>query len=491
MCASRNRVTTDMMVPLIGFVPDLPQTTPGAMVSCQGIIPSSTGFQTAPGGADVVGVGPLATPCRGGAIGSKTSGERRIYAGTQTKLYEYAGAAWVDRSKSGDYVGSPESRWIFAQFGNFSIAANGVEELQASETGAFDSIGTAPIAKIVCTAANFVLAFNTSTAADQWACSGIFDHTTWTPSLTTQANAGRLVATGGAITAALTFGQQVVAYKARSMYLGSYVGVPAVWQWDQVQGEVGCVGPEAVCDVMGAHVFVGEDNIWLFDGVRPRPLADGTVRQWFIANLSPTFKQRTIVSFERRFNRVWIFFPSPGSSGDPDLALVYQMATGRWGRADRHVQAVMTFDEPGITYDALDDIAATYADMPDVAYDSEFWNSGSKSLGIFNNLNQLQTMVGSGDGTWTSWDIGDDDGVSRLDKVRLRWETLPSGTETSCAGSTRQVAAGPLRGGSTSGLADGKFDMRQTGRWHQLTMTIASGGSFSALDATLLPVGRR
>jgi hypothetical protein len=481
-----------MMVPLIGFVPDLPQTTLGAMVSCVGIIPSSTGFQTAPSGVDVVGVGPLAAPCRGGAIGSKTDGERRIFAGTQTKLYEYVGAAWVDRSKAGDYVGSPDSRWSFAQFGNFSIAANGVEPIQASETLAYASIAGAPIAKIVCTAANFVLAFNTSTAADQWACSGIFDHTTWTPSLTTQANAGRLVATGGAITAGLTFGQQVVVYKARSMYLGTYVGVPAVWQFDQVQGEVGCVGQEAVCDVMGAHVFVGEDNIWLFDGVRPRPLADGSVRQWFIANLSPRFKNRTIVSFERRFNRVWIFFPSTASEGDPDLALVYQMTTARWGRADRNVQAVMTFDEPGVTYDTLDDVAPTYDDMPDVAYDSEFWNAGAKSLGVFNTSNQLQTMVGQGAGTWTTWDMGDDDTVSTLDKVRLRWEALPLNTAvTTCAGSTRLVASAPLSMGSTSTLNDGKFDMRQSGRWHQLTISMPAGGSFSALDATLIPAGGR
>ena len=54
---------------------------------------------------------------RGAAVLTDTSGTRRTFAGTQTKLYELASGTWADVSRVGDYTGSDENRWSFAQFG--------------------------------------------------------------------------------------------------------------------------------------------------------------------------------------------------------------------------------------------------------------------------------------------------------------------------------------------------------------------------------------
>lgn len=488
------------MTPLLGFVPDLPTATQGGIFDCQTLIPSTSGMEGAPTPVNVVGVGVLPSTCRGGAIGESTAGVRRLFAGTQTKLYNYVTATWDDVSRAGSYTGSTESRWSFAQFGNFTIAANGVDAMQQASSGDFTDIAGAPVAKVVVSAANFVLAFNTvdgtyGTSPDRWWCSAIFDHTDWTPNVTTQSNTGRLVATGGPINAALPFGEQILAYKSRAMWLGTYVGGDVVWQWQQVQGDVGCAGPEAVCDAQGVHIFVGEDNIWAFDGVRPRPIADGSVRQWFIDNCSPTFRYRTIVQYERRNNRVWVFFPSQGSdNGRPDRCLVYHMVSGKWGRADQQVDAAIAFLEPTITINGLDSAAATIDELPEISFDSQYWIGGSRSLAVFNSSNQVQTLTGPPSGaSFTLCDIGDDVQVTHLDRFVLRFNIAPDPTQnvSTFSGAVRMVSGGEVHDRSSGNLQDGSFHPRQSGRWHVMTFNIYGQCSISGYNYTLKPAGLR
>jgi hypothetical protein len=81
---------------------------------------------------------------------------------------------------------------------------------------------------------------------DGWFCSGIFDYTTWTPSITTQCTKGRLVDTPGRITGLVGYGTTFVAFKQDSMYLANYVGSPSVFQWQLIPGVVGCRSKEAI-----------------------------------------------------------------------------------------------------------------------------------------------------------------------------------------------------------------------------------------------------
>jgi hypothetical protein len=138
------------------------------------------------------------------------------------------------------------------------------------------------------------------------------------------------------------------------MFLGQYVGPPEVLQFQRIPGDQGCVGPEAVVDIGGAHIFVGEDNIWLYDGSRPVPIAQGVLRQWFFDDLSATYKYRTIVTYDRNNGRVWVHYPSTVSTGKPDSALVYHLGSKRWGRANRTIEAAMNYVTPGVTWDKFD-----------------------------------------------------------------------------------------------------------------------------------------
>jgi hypothetical protein len=482
-------------VTLLGFAPDRAPTEPGVMVDCTNIVPTEDGFAVGPAPAAVPGLGALAAPCRGGVVVAKTDGSRRTIAGTQTRLYELVAGAWSDVSRGLAYTGSTENRWSFAQFGSTTIASNDTQILQASTAGAFADITGAPTAKIVFAVGDFVMALNTSDAGfgdqgDRWWCSGIFDYSTWAPSITTQANSGRLVGGGGDLTAGLALGETAVAYKARAMWRGTYVGGAAVWQWDQIEGEQGAVGQEAVCDADGRHFFVGDDNFWIYDGVRAVPIGTEDVRQWFFTNSSPSYRYRTIVSYERQNNRVWVFFPGAGSTdGTPDRTLVFHMKTGRWGRADRSIQAAFGFVQPGVTFDTLNTVSATFDALP-ASFDSQYWLAGGRSLAVISASNMLQTLTGTPvSGTFVTGDIGDDWLASRLSMARLRFTISP--TAAGVSGVTLANTSGASNAGGAASLYDGAFHIRQSGRWHRLTFTLNGPAQFALLDHDLTPDGAR
>lgn len=478
------------MVPLIGFAPDADQTTPGLLSDCTNLIPALIGMEGAPEPLAPGGIPALPAACRGAAVVYDLDNTRRLIAGTETALYELVDGAWVDRSRVGGYAGSADTRWSFAQFGDSTLAASGGQKIQRSTDGVFADIASAPSAAVVFSVGSFVMALNTDASPDGWHCCAAFDDTDWTQSLTTQAASGRLVATPGHLSAGARLGEYAIAYKQRSMFLGQYVGPPVIWDWTQVAGgEAGCVGKNALCDIGGVHFFVGPDNFYLFDGTRPVPIGDGVVRRWFVDNASAEYLYKTTCVFDRENNRVWVFYPSAGAT-ECDSALVYHVQTKQWGRANRSIQAALIHVSPGVTYDTWDQYGATYDELPPVGFDSPFWAAGARVLSVFDTTNQLKSYAGESLASGlTTGEVGDDDAVSRLQQIRLRYATAP-------ASATAQAwhmanSGGTFTAGASGAMNDGKFDALKAARWHRATINFVGPVRVTHINAKFKPAGRR
>lgn len=483
------------MTPLLGFAPDLEAPTPGAVVDCSQFIPYLTGMEAAPSLQTPSGVPTLASACQGAAVVTKLDSTRRVFAGAQTALYELVAGAWANVTRAAVYTGGSDTRWSFTQFGNTTVAANRADTIQASTSGAFADIATAPKAEIVFSVGAFVMALNVNDGAekpDGWHCCASFDATSWTPSITTQAASGRLVSTPGGMTAGLRLGEYAVAYKLNSIYLGQYVGAPVVWDWLLVPGgEAGCVGKEALCDIDGAHFFVGQDNFWIFDGTRPVPIGDGQVRQWFFDNSDAANLFKTKCVYDRQQNRVWVFYPSAGSSVC-DSALVYHLKNKQWGRANTSVQAVLNYVSAGFTIDGLTAISATIDGLPDIALDSQYWLSGGKALSVFNTSNQLQSFTGvAGTSTFTTGDAGDDDAVVLLKQIRLRFAAGYKPTTATVDTFNKMNSGDTFTPGPSSSINDGKFDVLKSARWHRAVFTMTGNARVTGINPTLAPAGKR
>jgi hypothetical protein len=460
------------MIPFLGFAPDLDATAPGVITDCTNFIPYASGMEGGPSATTPSGVPALAAACIGAAVLTNLSGTRRILTGTTTKLYELSSSLWDDIGRAAAYTGGTDTRWMFAQFGNTALATNRTDEMQRS-TGAgvdFANIASAPKAEIIFSVGSQIMALNTNDGTekpDGWHCCALNDETDWTTSITTQAASGRLVSSAGALTAGARLGEFAMAYKAKSFYIGRYVGAPSVWDWQQVSGgEAGCVGKEALCDLGAVHFFVGDDNFWLFDGARPVPIGD-SVRQWFYDNSSPQYRYRTKCVFDRQNNRVWVFYPSTSAS-TCDSALVYHVKTKQWGRSDRSVEAVLNYTAAGLTFDTWDSAGATYDALPDIPFDSQFWLAGGQALAAFNASHQLQNLTGSSASSgFTTGDAGDDDQYSLLTGIRLRFAPGYKPTTASVQTYHKATSGDGYTTGPTATLNDGRFDVMTEDRWHK------------------------
>lgn len=478
---------------LIGFSPDADPTTPGVFTNVTNCIPFDNGMQGAPVGVTPSGVPALAAACIGGAVITKLDDTRRIFAGTTTKLYELSGGSWTDVS-TGSYTGGTDTRWQFAQFGNASLASNLTDTIQRSNgSGAFSAIGTAPKARIIFTVGAFVMALNTidgtyGTSQDRWWCCAASDETSWTPSVTTLATTGRLVSAPGQLLAGGRLGEYAVAYKERAIYVGQFIGAPAVWDWLQVPGgEAGCVGQDAWCAIGIAHFIVGADRFWRFDGSRPVPIGDGLVTRWFNDNVNPAYRYKTKCFYDAQNGNVWVFY-CHGASTTNDKALVYHLKTDQWGKVDISIEAAMQYIAAGVTIDGLTSYSATIDGLSGTAFDSQFWLSGGRALSVFNTSHQLQLLTGStSTSSFTTGDGGDDDVVSLLKKIRLRFITQP--TSATVQTYTKMNSGEAYSAASMATLSDGRFDILDSARWHQAVVSLAGDYKLTGIGAELIPEG--
>jgi hypothetical protein len=479
------------MTQLLGFLPDVDAATPGALTDCANVVPGPRGMTAAPSAVSVVGVPALAAECRNAAIGTKLDGTRRIFGGTAAKLYELSAGAWSDVSRGANYTLGADDRWDFAQFGDATLAVNSSCVVQRSNgSGVFADIATAPQAKCLETAAGFVVAFNTNAGADYWHCCALLNETDWTLSVSTQATSGRLVSTPGAITAAKAFGDQIVVYKDRSMYLGRYVGTPSVWQWDLIPGDVGCIGVDAVTDLGGAgHVFVARSDIMMFDGTRPVSIAEGSVRQWFFNNVSQQYIYKTQTLHDKQNGVVWIFYPST-SSTVCDQALVYHLGTKQWGRVTQTIECALNYVSAGATIDGLGSYSSTIDGLPAVSLDSQYWLSGGRMLTVMTSAHQLSTLTGiPSASSMTLFEVGDDEVVTRLTRLRVGYQSAP--TSATVSGSAKMSRGEAYAPGGSGIYSAGKFDMQQSGRFHRAKVDAVGAWAAAVVDFDLSGAGKR
>jgi hypothetical protein len=483
------------MIPLIGFAPDADSTAPGALMDCTNVIPTLRGMAGAPSPLDA-GLAALPTECRGSAVLTRMDKLNRVFAGTRAKLYELSSTSFVDQSRAGGYTGSVENRWRFAQFGNASLACNETEQLQVSTgTGtAFADIPQSPKARIIETASGFVLAFGLNATyvggdrPDAWACSHIYDHLTWAPASTNQAAYGYLLDTPGDIRAAKRLGKDVAVYKEKSLYLGRYVGPPVIWQWDLVASNVGAISAEAVVDTGTAHLFIGRDDFWLFDGSRPRPIG-APVKEWFFAKSDATYRYRIRSHFDQAKNLCWWFYPTPGSGGALTDALVYNLNNERWGRVSLPIETVFQYQGAETNYDNWPaDAAVTYDTLPDLPFDSPAFDTSSSAMGVVAMDHKIKTVTGPcGAASLTTGDFGDDEQYTTLGRVTPRFTARP--VASSLTHYTRNFDGEALENRGSNVLSGSHYDTLASGRYHRVRIELQGDFEIVGFTPALTPDG--
>jgi len=481
-----------MLVKLAGFAPDLDPNTPGVITDCVAKVPTLKGMKAAPSRV-TVGLPALAAACLGAEVLTLLDGSRRVFAGTTTKLYESDGSAWndVSRAVGGAYTAASDKRWRFAQFGNVSLATQKSDVLQYSNgSGNFANL-TAPQASIVETVNDFVFVFDTQEGTygdspNRWWNCAIGDYTNWTPSAATNCYTGTLTSSPGAIRAGRRLGDQIVVYKERAMYIGTFNGPPLGWTFQEVSNTAGTQSQEVVVPIVtdrggAAHIFMGQDNFYYYDGSKPVPIGN-PLKEWVFNRLNVDFAYLSVALRDTDNSLIYFFYPSTSSAtGALDSAVVYNYRADKWGVYDQQIEAALEYFTGGFTYATLQSTYSTYSGLPTISYGSPFWFAGSSFPSIFNTSHVLQSLTGAaGTSSLTTGDLGDDEKVLMASRVRPRYITAP--TSSNLTNYYKMNTGDNLTTDGTVALSSGKFDFMRSARWHRVKIEDTGDSEISALD---------
>lgn len=471
------------------YSPDTDPTIPGTLTDVMSLVPSLKGYKSA-NSATESSLPALADQCFGAASLKRLDGVTRVIAGTETGLYEASTGSWIDVTRlSGPYALTSDSRWCFAQYGNTSLAATKAEPIQFSDSGEFDDIASAPNAAVIDVVNNFAFAANTSDAIygdspDRVWWSALGDYSDWTPSATTQAGTTRVTSRAGKVTAIKRFGSSMIAYKVDSMYIGTYVGAPLLWDFQDIQGEIGAICQNVVVNVgtpeYPRHIFMGATDFYQFGGGTPTPIGS-PLKETVFNEVNNASIENSYAMHDRINSRVYFFYPSGGSTL-PDKCVVYNYKTNKWGRDDRQIECATEFVTPAMTYGDLGTFYSTYADLPLVSYGSSIFSTSSDVPAIFGEDHKLYTLNGAPLGSsFTTGDYGDEINYVLLKRIKPQFITAPS--TATMTNYYRDSLGAELISDQIVSMSNYRFDLLRSARWHRITISMNGDAELNTLAA--------
>jgi hypothetical protein len=475
-----------------GFQPDADPTLPGIIQDCTMVIPTLKGLRSAPQPVAVQGLPALAAQARGAAVVYKLDASTRMLAGTATALYEASTTAWnaVTRSSGGAYTLGSNDRWRFAQFGDVTIAAAKSDTLQFSSAGLFADISGAPKAALVETVGYFVFVADTNEATfgdcpNRWWCSAIGNYSSWAPSIATQATSGVLTSVAGKITALRRFGDNIIVYKQRGMYLGTYQGPPLAWAFTEIPGVAGALSHECVVNVgtpeNPRHIFMGFEDFYSFDGSRPVPIGTGRVREFVFKRINRS-RLFACVAAHDPINTLVYFYYAVGDSSTPDNCVVYNYRTDRWGKANFGVEVALEYVAAGISYDDVGTYYPTYESFARTAYDSVFYQGTNPVPAVFDTTHMLTTLTGAATNSSIRLsEYGDEETFTTLTRVVPRWLTPP--TASTLVNSYRHERDDDYTEDVQTGMVNARFDVLRSSRWHMLRVDFTGDWEMAKMRA--------
>jgi hypothetical protein len=472
------------------WLPDQPGLT-GVVKEALNVVPQAVGYGPL---RTAVDYSQSATEDLNNVVAGRnpTDGNTEVFAGGATKLFKLDSTDLTldDVSKSGGYDTPPEQKWRFTQFGNVLIAANADEKLQGwtlgSSTAWADLSADAPTARYLTVVRDFVVAGYTSGTDPQkvqW--SGINDETQWTQSATNQSDY-QIIPDGGSVQG-ITGGEFGLVLMEKSIYRMSYVGTPAIFQFDNISRNLGCFEPNSIVQYQGITYFLSDDGFYACNGSEVIGIGNEKVDRFFFSDLDEAYSFRMSATVDPIKNLIVWAYPSSGGSGTVNRLLIYNFEVKKWSRATTSVSFVSQSATPAFTLEALD--AFGTLDSLTSSLDSRIW-TGGKSQFVGGSGAKIVTFSGSNmTGTINTGDLEIPGQFSTINMSR----PLVDGGSGSVAVATRRLLSDAVSFGSyTAADAEGRAAFRSTGRYHRLSVQ-PSGNWTTAigLDFDIVPQGQR
>lgn len=500
-------------VPIKGFAPDAEPTEQGVLTDVDGMVPTLNGLESLNSEVTVTAA-TLPSACTSLFLATKLDETTRFFSSSNTVVREETGGTWttqldIDTGSTSMSATSAYERVSYAQYRDNTYIAHKGMHLHKSTGGGFTSVDGAPKASVVATVSDFAFLFDVDDTSmtgqavqntygndpARWRCSAFGNLDSWTANVSTQATTGELNDTPGPIVAAHALGNNMIAFKKQSMYVGRYVGPPKAWRFDRVNGDgLGTWGKFSVVSIETALLFPGYDNFYMFDGVRPVPIGTNRVAQYFLQDVNYNLAHSVVGYHDKDNWRVFWWYPS-GVDTRLNSYLCYNYRSDRWGAGTKEVGFVSDYREgaASITYDTLGGLFGngTYDGLPLGTYDLAFLSDSGKGKPAFAVVDPsltpvLTTLTGApGSGEYVTGDLGGDNVISALKRVRPRFRTVPSSaTQTHYIKNIEAATLGD-QVTQTELSTQGTFDQVYSARWHRLKHEYQGAVEVVGLDIQL------
>lgn len=125
-------------------------------------------------------------------------------------------------------------------------------------------------------------------------------------------------------------GDYIVVLKSRSIWVGYATGDSTIFQFDQKVSGVGCMSAKTVQNLGDSIIFLGWEDIYLFDGINYEEIG-GPIREELFQTLNPAQADRCLGAIFEDQKEYWLFVPS-STSTYCDVAWVYNYELKKWSR---------------------------------------------------------------------------------------------------------------------------------------------------------------
>lgn len=490
------------MVPFAAWLPDVASY---ADVSTEALncIPSAYGFRPFPGFSNTASA--ITARAQGAISVRSISGTIFNFCGDATKLYKLAsdGLSWTDVSRTvgGAYATAADSKWSFAQYGDYVMATNGNDAVQVFQLGASSNFaalgGTPPAAYFAGAIREFGVLAKTSTTNNRIRWSAIGDIADWVSSATTLSDYQDLP-DGGSIMG-FVGGEFGIVFQERAITRMSFEGPPTAFRFDKIANFLGCRADGSIAAFENFAFFLGDDGMYMIrGGAEIVPIGVEKVDRWIEANLDANYLYRITSAIDPINKLYMIGFPTiTNGTGSPDAIAIYHWPTGQWSHANvNHEMLYAAATQASYTVDGMDAASATVDGLP-FPLDSRFWAGSGRLLlagfdtshrqGFFSGAN-LEATMETGDTQLTPG------GRSLLKGLR----PIVEGTTVSPAltvGKRNHLNEPVTYGSSIAVNAYGICNARVNGRYHRARITIPAGSLWNFArgvdDLNFSAVGRR
>ena len=169
--------------------------------------------------------------------------------------------------------------------------------------------------------------------------------------------------TPGAIIDGLSLRDTFQIYKDDGIWSMTFTGDRYLFNFRVVTTSYGLFARNCVCDVGGRHVFIGDGDIYIYDGTNFNSIADERVKDLFFNDVSKTYRERCFVTYYERTGEVWVCYPS-AENISCNKALVWNSRDNTWSSRELPGVTAGTFGFvdrlSGWTYDDADAGAGLY-----------------------------------------------------------------------------------------------------------------------------------